>query len=269
MANATISDFYMRSSTYSISPEQIIDERLRRARDLYGELIDSPNQDYQNTRAPDVEYKLANIAYAVKQQFDELESRAEENSLSFNRFSAPRSTNPTVTQGYTKSRESLEAIATKLEQAPDSSPLQTAQAYINLGDLHLGFDRVSRSEDAYLKALGILASAQTTNAEISSLFNPKPLIPVPGFALHPYSREFFGMTPDAPLDYKGYMDVTLAIDRSGDVKDLRIVATTENTTPRLRAVLLDYLREHRMRPVVQDGMIIDRFPMTLRIHYSY
>lgn len=269
MANPTVTDFYMRSSTYAVPTEQIIDERLKRARDLYEEIIDSPNEEFRNTRDTEIEHKLVSIAYAIKRQLDELESNIEENSFTYNRFSAPRLSDPTVTRGYNKGKESLQAIATRLEEQPDSDPVQLALAYIDLGDLHLGFDRVSPGEEAYKKALAILTAADFSTAEISALFNPDPLIPVPGFAPHPYSRGFFGLAPDAPLDYKGYVDVTLAIDRSGDVKDLRIEAATDNTTQRLRRVLLDYLREHRMRPQVKDASIASRLPMTLRIYYSY
>lgn len=269
MTSAAITDYYMRSSAYAVSAEQIVDERLRRARELYEELVESPNEQYHQERGVDLEHKLANIAYAVKQQIEDLEGSVEEGSLAFNRMSAPRATNPMVNDGYIDSRESLEAIATKLAEDPASDPVQTARAYINLGDLHLGFDRVSRSDDAYIKALEVLSGAGKTSEEISAVFNPKPLIPVPGFALHAYTREMFGLAPEVQLPYKGFIDVTLVVKQSGDVNNIRIVATTENTTSRLRGVLLDYLREHRMRPIVQNGTLVKESPMSLRIHFTY
>src|SRR5690606_30253694 len=79
LANGAITDFYMRSSTYAVSPEQIVDERLRRARDLYEEIIAHPNEEYRSTRGVEVEHKLASIAYTVKQLFDELEEDVQDN----------------------------------------------------------------------------------------------------------------------------------------------------------------------------------------------
>ncbi|MES2606115.1 MAG: hypothetical protein V4603_14365 [Pseudomonadota bacterium] len=267
--NAAATDLYLRSSNYAVSPEQVIDERLRTARDLYQEIIDSPNAEYADVRGVTVEHKLANIAYAVKQQMDAMENSVQENSLAFNGFSTGNQTNPVVTRGYTKSRESLEAIAQQLDDDATSDPQAVAQAWINLGDWHLGFERSQRGREAYERALVVLAEAGRSPAEISAIFNPAPLIPAPGFALHPYTRPFYGIAPDAPLAYDGFIDMTLTINQAGDVKGSRITGVSSDTPQRLRNVLLDFLRGHSMRPLVQDGKLVKESELSLRIHYSY
>ncbi len=261
-------DLYTRSASFAVPPEVLVDERLRRARDLYEELLANEDSEYRAGRGVEVEHKLANIAYAIKKQLDSLQNSVEENSLSFNRITAPEPVVPLITSGYTKSRDSLESIIARLEAAPDRNAVELARAWINLGDWHLSYERLQRGRDAYEQALAILTAAELPADQISTVFNPSPLIPVPGFALHPYSRSFYGISADAPLDFDGYIDLTLTLNSNGVVKGPRISSTSVEINQRLRSVLLDYLREHRMRPLAQDGKLVKESELTLRIHYS-
>lgn len=267
MNSASVTDLYMRSSTFAVPPEMLVDERLRRARDLYEELLESPDENYHNNRGVQLEHKLANIAYATKKQLDAMRSSVEENSLDFNRISAPEPVIPLISAGYSKNRESLEAIITRLEAEPDSNPVEIARAWINVGDWNLSYERLQRGRDAYDKALAVLTTAGVPAERIDAIFNPSPLIPVPGFALHPYSRSFFGIAADAPLDYTGYIDLTLTLNSNGIIKSPRIIGTSADTGQHLRSLLLDYLREQRMRPLVQDGTMVKESELTLRVHY--
>jgi tetratricopeptide (TPR) repeat protein len=268
MNSTSITDLYMRSTTYAVPPEMLVDERLRRARDLYEELIESRDADYQASHGVQIEHKVANIAYAIKRQLDSMRSAAEENSLDFNRISAPEPVIPLISSGYTKSRESLEAIISRLEAAPDTDPVELARALINLGDWNMSYERLQRGRGSYEKALAVLTEAGVSADRIDAIFNPSPLIPVPGFALHPYSRSFFGIAAGAALDYDGHIDMTLTLNNNGVIKSPRIIGTSSDTTQQLRSLLLDYLREQRMRPLVQDGKLMKESTLVLRVHYS-
>ena len=270
MSNAaTVNDLYNRSTMFAVPPEQVVDERLRTAKDLYKEIVESPNKEYLASRQSLVEHKLANVAYAAKQQLDALENSVDENSLMFNRVMNAPPPNPVVTRGYSDSREMLEALAKKLDDDANSTPAQVAQAYLNLGDWHLAYDRVQRSRESYERALAVLNEAGTAPADISAIVNPKPLIPVPGFALHPYSREFYAVPADAALEYDGYIDINLRINQAGDIRSSRITNVSPDTPQRIRNVLLDFLRSHKMRPLVQDGKLVKESELSLRIHYSF
>lgn len=258
---------YERSATYAVPAEQIVDRRLRTARELYEEIATTTNEEYLAERGTLVEHKLANVAYATKQQIDALEDSIDDTGSLFNRNSP--SSNPLIARGYGENRDALEAIARKLDDDATSDPLAVARAYINVGDWHFGFDRTQRGRESYERALAVLAEANIPATEIGSIFNPSPLIPVPGFALHPYSREFYGMAPDAELAFNGFIDMTLSINQNGDVRSSRITAVSENTPQRIRNVLLDFLRGNRMRPLVQDGKLMKESELSLRIHYSF
>ncbi len=264
--NAALNDYYMRSAPYAVAPEQLVDVRLRRARDLYEEIIESGNGDGDDI---EVQHKLANIAYAVKRQLEAMQVRSQENSLSFNRITAPAPSVPLITQGYSNNREALEAIAARLEQDPNRNAVALARAYITLGDWSLAYDRPQRGRDEYDKALAVLAEAGLPQEEISRIFNPSPLIPLPGFALHPYSRSLYGIAADAELAFDGYVDMTLTINNFGTVRSPRVTAVSPGTSQRLRSLLLDYLRNQPMRPLVQNGSLMKESELTLRVHYSY
>lgn len=266
--NATLTDFYMRSASFGVTPEQLVDERLNRARDLYEEILESSKSDVGD-RSIEVQHKLANIAYAVKRQLEAMQSSSQENSLNFNRITAPEPSLPLVSQGYSNNREALEEIAMRLAEDPDRNAVALAQAYINLGDWNLAYDRPQRGRDEYEKALAVLAEAGLPADEISRIFNPSPLVPLPGFALHPYSRPFYGIAATAPLARAGHVDMTLTVNNYGTVRSPRVTAVSPGTSQRLRSLLLNYLRNQPMRPLVQNGSLMKESELTLRIHYSY
>jgi hypothetical protein len=267
--NAAVTDYYLNSMAYAVSPEMIIDERLRTARDLYEEIIEerpavaTSNTDYV------AEHKLANIAYAVKKQMDEIESSTDTGSLSYNRIMQPRTTAQIVTRGYTKSRDALEAIAGELEQSPASTPAEAALAWIYLGDWHAGFERPSRARDAYGLAWQLLADSGFAAAAIKQVFAPAPLVPVPAFAIHPFSRALYGISPQDTLAYKGYIDTTLNVDRSGNIRNVKVIDATPDTAPGIRSDLLDYLRATRVRPAVIDGDTVEQSDLSIRFYYTY
>jgi hypothetical protein len=177
--------------------------------------------------------------------------------------------NSLVTQGYTRNRETLEALAARLEQDPASNPVAVGKAYIDVGDWHLAYDRGERGRDAYRKAIETMQKGNVDAATIASIFNPGPLVPVPGFALHPYSRGFFGLSGAEAQEPAGYFDVELSLTENGRVRDLRIVGAAPEAPQRLRRLLLEYLRNHAMRPQLVDGTLAREAPLSVRVHYYF
>lgn len=275
--NAMATDFMMRSSTYAIPAEQIIDRRLRTAQDLYEDIIEARTADATAAgtltagAAEDirVQHKLANIAYAVKRQLAAMESVVEEGSLHYNRVLQPRSEPQVVTRGFRENRDALETLAQEMDLDPAAPAQAKAQAWIDLGDWHVGFDAAQRSQEAYRKAWEILTAAGLDASAIAAVFMPQLLVPVPGFALHDYSRALYGIAQDAPLAWEGYMDLTLRVNRFGDVRGASIDAASADTPQVLRSTLLDFLRGQKMRPAVVNGETVEREDLKVRYYYSY
>lgn len=257
--------FYRNSMAYSVSPEMIVDERLRTASDLYEEI----QQAQGDTIVPDIARKRANVDLAIKRRLDQTDTITDSRSLYRSRVLLDRSPPPLVTRGYTRNRDALAALAEQSAANPDNNPTDTARAYIHLGDWHLGYGYTGRAEDAYLQAWTLLHENGLSTVEIDDIFAPGPLIPVPAFASHPFSRALYGIAPDASLMYAGHIDVRLNLSQSGRVQSPQIVAVSEGTSQRLRRTLLDYLRDQRMRPALVDGALVERRDMQVRYYYAY
>jgi tetratricopeptide (TPR) repeat protein len=267
--------------THGVDAERVIDDRLRTARTYYEDIVEATTPDEANPAAnPEsatntddthrVERKLANVAYAIKNQLEGIDTVEDEGSLYFNnRMSQNYSPPQAVTRGYQRNRDALQASAEKLEQDPSATALEKAQAWIDVGDWNTGFDYPQRGTEAYKKAWDLLRGAGLDDTAIERIFMPKPLVPAPAFAIHRYSREIFGIDPDASIDYKGHMDLTLDVNRYGDVAGIKIDSAVPEVSQVLRSELIDYLRAQKMRPAFVNGEPVKRDNVKLRYYYSY
>lgn len=281
-------------AAYGVDAERVIDDRLRTARDYYEQIVDAQDtgeaaDEEAGERTADiarddgannngtadladevrVQHKLANVALAVKRQIDGMDAVMSEGSLYYNRALQPRMAPQAVTRGYISNREALVALAEQLEQDPAATALEKAQAWISVGDWHVGFDNASRGDDAYRKAWEILNADGMSPEAIAEVFQPEPLVAAPAFAMHPYSREMYGIPEDAELAWKGYMDLTLDVNRYGDVNGAEIDAASAETPQSLRSELLRYLRNAKARPAIVDGEMVKREDVKLRYYYTY
>jgi hypothetical protein len=264
-----MNDLYMQSAPYAVSPEQMVDERLRRAEDLYEEILETKSEPDSAPATAEVQHKLANIAYAVKRQMDVLESQMLKSTFGFNRTIDQAQPNIVVSRGYNKNLKALETIAQELENSADADPLDKASAYINLGDWNISYDRASRGEEAYAKAWQILRDANFTDERIRSVMLPLPLVPVPAYAVHEFSRQFYNLPAEQSLEYKGYIDTTVDLDRFGRVGNIRIDAESTDTPRRVRDTLFTYLREKKMRPAIENGELVKLPDVKTRYYSSY
>lgn len=270
--------------SHGVDAERVIDDRLRTARTYYEDIVESTEPDEENADTPAapantldtdamhrIERKLANVAYAIKNQLDSIDKvQEDEGSLYYNSRLSQNYTPPqAVTRGYQRNRDALEASAEKLEQDPSATALQKAQAWIDVGDWNVGFDYAQRGTEAYKKAWELLRSSGMDDAAIERVFMPAPLVPAPAFAIHRYSREVFGIDPGASIDYKGYLDLTLNVSRYGDVAGIKIDSAVPEVSQVLRSELIDYLRIQKMRPAFVNGEPVKRDNVRLRYYYSY
>lgn len=262
--------------TYGVDAERLIDDRLQRARGLYEDVVEADAAEAEDastgTEPVDVrsvQHKLASVAFAVKQQFEGIDMVDEPGSMYYRRTIQGYSPPAEVTRGYSRNRDTFETIAMELEQDPAATVLQKAQAWIDLGDWNIAFDSPQRAEDAYASAWALLNAAGMDAAAIAEVFMPELLVPAPGFAIHKYSREIYGIDPDASIDYKGHLDLTLDVNRFGDVSGMRIDSGYPDASQVLRSELLDYLREQKVRPAVVNGETVKREGVKLRYYYSY
>jgi hypothetical protein len=261
------------SAMHGVDAERVIDERLRTARDYYEKVVEAQDADAKPADAnaeSRMQHKLANVAFAVKQQIAGLETVGSDGSMFTNRVLQPQSRPPlAVARGYSDNRDALIAIAEEREQDPSASAVDKAQAWIHVGDWHIAYDYGARGADAYRKAWDILAASNMDVAAINEVFMPELLIPMPAFVAHPYSRAVQGIAADADIAWKGYMDLTLNVNRYGNVGGVKVDSASADTPQVLRRELLRYVRNTKVRPTIVDGEPIRREDVKLRYYYTY
>jgi tetratricopeptide (TPR) repeat protein len=269
LAGAGGGDIYQRSLTYSVSPEAIVDPRIKRAEALYEEILDPEREGVRSDSEDRIREKLGSVAYAKKRQMDAIEENSDSAFPGTASLALRRSSNPVVSRGFIDIRDQLEDVIVKLEAAPDTEPAELAAAWIKLGDWHLAYDRSQRGFDAYEKAWNLLQAASLNAQELHDFLNPGPLLPIPSFTIVPYSRESAGIPVDETLDYKGFIDMTLNVDRYGNVRRRRVDTVSAGTPPEVRRKLLDFLEEQPMRPLIVDGSPASQEDLSIRYYYTY
>ena len=262
-------DIYQRSMTYAVSPESIVDQRLRRAETLYEEILDPDRAGPPSTREATLRDKLGAIAFAKKVQMDAIDDNSDMAFPGTVGLGMRRSSNPVVTRGYIETRDRLQEAVAALEDDPDTQPLELAEALIKLADWELAYDRSQRGFDTYAKAWSLLESAGLSVVQLQATLNPQVLVPIPSLAIHPYSRASAGYSDDFPLDYKGYIDLTLSVDRYGRVRRRNVEGVSDETPQIIRRKLMDYLEDQKMRPLISDGSATARNDLKIRYYYSY
>jgi len=155
----------------------------------------------------------------------------------------------------------------QISETPD--PVALARSLIRIGDVHLSFEQLSPAQQSYNKAWQVLQAAGLEEEQIVGLLNPQPLILAPEFISHQYSRSQFGIAPEDPIDYRGYIDVKLHISSNGDGKKITITQASKGTPQRVRSKLLDHLRAQKFRPHMADGVPVNANNINVRFFYHY
>jgi hypothetical protein len=264
LMNSSLAD----PSRPSLTPEMVEDLRLREARNIYEELLDSDDPALGPEQREQLRLQLVSAEYSQKYHLERLAGAYDRNTP-FLQSSGFRNTAPTMLRrGFNSSSELLTQEIAALEAAspPDAAALATA--YLRQADLHVAYNRRREADPWYSKAWDQLRQS-LSDADARARLEQPPLQPVPDYAIHPYSRALFGIGPDDTVLWRGYIDVSLSLTRDGDVRSTRIVAASDDTPQRVRRLLLDWLRNQKMRPRLQDGVPTTSDGLLVRFNYRY
>jgi tetratricopeptide (TPR) repeat protein len=171
--------------------------------------------------------------------------------------------------GFRQGRDSLERRIAFLENEPDASARQTAQARLDLADWMLMFSKRTGSLEIYLEAWQDMVEAGATQEELGALFNPDFPQEIPSYLEHPYSRASIGLPADVALEYKGYIDVEFKLSRYGVASSISVLGRSPTATPELEARLLRNIRRAGYRPRIADGALRDEEQIYTRFYYTY
>jgi len=244
----------------SYRAEEIFDPRLRNAGDILEKLLESRPDD------PDILKRQANITYLFKSQLESLVGESIYGS--YLRLTTARLTRSVsvLRRGYTDSRDSLTAIA---EAKVEDSPIEAANAYIDLGDWDLLFDRFQRAKQSYAKAREILLAEGHSEQEVSEFITPEPALFIPGYISYEDTRQFQGIPEELDIPYIGFIDINFNKNRNGSLRNIQVQGVSENTGQRITRRLLTLLRTVKARPLFVNGNTEAQDDIKVRYYYSY
>ncbi len=254
----------------AVHPQQMVDQRLRLAEQIYSEMEESLKDSKGSERElMEARRRLAGVSYVIKRQMDEQEDALSRNTMLMTRTNQSPSFNQVVTRSYTNGRKLLEEVVDTAKRSADFSAQDVAGALLDLADWHLAFGRNQRAYSLYEEAYGTLIDAGVAAEEADRFLSPTPILQIPAFADHPYTRASVGISDDTDIDYLGYIDVNLTVDRYGNVRRSRIEDTTDEVGNQLRQRLLRNLRSGKFRPHLVAGKPADTEELSFRYYYFY
>jgi len=240
--------------------DQLVDPRLKIAEELYEKLLESDESNQEVLR------KKANIIQLFKTQIENLiENNFIRTNLSTTTNRMIRSVS-FLRRGYADNRESLTTIAETKEL---ESPEAATNAWLDLGDWELLFERTQRAETAYSNARDILLTAGRTETEITRFISPEQALFVPQYIDYEDTRKFQNIPEDMDVPYIGYIDISFNKRRNGTLRNISIESSSENTGQQIQRRLRSLLRNVKVRPLFIDGELQEQANINVRYYYSY
>ena len=271
--NAAITDYNLRSVPFALGNDIIVNQRLHEAEEIFESILEQLEKNSSSTlmQQQAIQHKLANINYLLKKELDPLENIRERGSIAYNRVNQQYTSDADllISRRYVSAKNSLTELVEEIEASTENSPVEKANAYISLADMHLSFERPQRAFEAYNKAYNLLLAGGYSGLEADRFLSPMPVIAVPAYGIHNYSRKFFGISDDIDIPYKGYIDVSFSKDRFGNINAINIVSSSQDTSDKIQSALINHLRSQRFRPLINNGESIALSEVNLRYHYYY
>jgi hypothetical protein len=261
----------------SIGQEDFRMARLANAQVMYRTIIQIllKNYGFADPRIVEMEKKLAltNYFFATNLGVTMNTFGSSSSSLSLNSppgFYETSSRISSNSMGYRHGRQSLERRLEYLYQMDNISAEQIAKAKIELGDWQLTFKKRTVALDIYQDAYDEFKNQGVDQQDIDALFSPVIPQPVPEFITYRYSRAAHNIPEDQPLDYQGWIDVQMTINRFGRPQDISILGQSSETTELLEDRLLRFLKSYTtFRPRFSNDELIKEDTLEARYYYSY
>jgi len=270
------SAFAANSVNNSIGEENFRTMRLMYAQNIYRSIIQILLNNYGVTdpRLMDMEKRLALTNYFFATNLD-INSSAFNNSN--NTQLAMASTQgfydmsrvSSNSMGYRHGRDAFERRLEYLKMREDATPEELALARVELGDWLLLFKKRVTALEVYEEAHNELLASVPDSALLKSLFMPDIPKTIPDFIDYRYTRAFHNIPEDVSLDYRGWFDLDIEINRFGQTTGVTLINKSNDSDEQVEAILLRQLRNSTsFRPRFKDGELVDKEVVMLRYYYS-
>jgi hypothetical protein len=172
--------------------------------------------------------------------------------------------------GYRHGREALERRLEYMRRNDNMTAEDIARAQVDLGDWLLVFKKRTAALEIYEEAYNELKATGANQEVLKELFTPVLPETIPTFIDYRYTRSFLAIPEDQALDYKGWLDVRIRINRFGLTSAVDILGKSLNTTDPIETRLLRQLRTSTSyRPRFSNDVLLEEDIVTARYYYSY
>ncbi len=272
--SSTFSEYRVSNS---IGEEDFRLARLANAQVMYRTIIQIllKNYGFNDPRIVEMEKKLALTNYFFATNLGVTMNTFGSNSNSASLNSAPgfyetSSRVSSNSMGYRHGRQSLERRLEYLYNMDNVSPEEIARAKIELGDWQLTFKKRTVALDIYQDAYDEFKNQGFDQQQIDALFNPALPQAIPEFISYRYSRASHNIPDDQPLDYQGWVDVQMTINRFGKPQDVTVLALSPDTPELLEDRLLRFLKSYTtFRPRFSNDELRTQDTLKTRYYYTY
>jgi len=160
---------------------------------------------------------------------------------------------------YHRGRQSLRRLYA-YSSASEGSPLQQADAVVQLADWDLLYSHNSQAIESYELAHSMLEQDGGEETSVEQLFGPPTPVVLPAFQPNPLAR-------DETRAETGYIDVEFEITKYGRSRAVEILDDA-NATHAAKQDLTALIRSSRYRPRLTEGVFADAAPVRMR-YYLY
>ena len=160
---------------------------------------------------------------------------------------------------YHRGRQSLRRLYA-YGAASEGSPLQQADAVVQMADWDLLYSHNSQAIESYQLAHAMLERDGAAETSVEQLFGPPTPVVLPAFQPNPLAR-------DATRVETGYIDVEFEITKYGRSRGVEILDDA-NATHDAKQDLMALIRGSRYRPRLTDGAFADASSVRMR-YYLY
>lgn len=265
------------SVSNSIGEEDFKTVRLVNAQNIYRTIIQILLNNFGATdpRLLDIEKRLAltNYFFATNMNINSSAFNNANNSQ-FTMVSSQgyydTSSVTSNSMGYRHGREALERRLEYMLRNEEMTPVDIAQARIDLGDWLMVFKKRLTALKTYEEAYEEAVAAGLEQAGLDALFSPVLPQTIPTFIDYRYTRASLNIPDDIALDYQGWFDVRIEVNRFGQPTDVEILGRSSNATDSIETRLLRQLRNSTsFRPRFVDGQLLEEEIFESRYYYSY
>jgi len=156
-------------------------------------------------------------------------------------------------QEYKLGKAAHERTLTYLTHDSDITQAAQANAMLEAADWHLLFERKVKAEREYQNIYASFQAVTEQNEELSATLYPDFPVILPVYLPPPNSKEKLEISPEEPVRYFGYIDVSFQINRFGKAKKVRILEQSGEVNRDMEFRLHNYLHKVLFRPRFKDG----------------